>query len=30
LDWPVVRIQLEHLDEVSRKISIVDETGVLI
>jgi tRNA threonylcarbamoyladenosine biosynthesis protein TsaE len=30
VDWPVVRIQLEHVDEVSRRISIVDDSGVLI
>ena len=30
VDWPVVRIQLEHLAEDSRRISIVDDAGVLI
>jgi tRNA threonylcarbamoyladenosine biosynthesis protein TsaE len=29
VDWPVVRIRLEHVDEVSRRISIVDDAGVL-
>jgi tRNA threonylcarbamoyladenosine biosynthesis protein TsaE len=28
-DWPVVRIQLEHVAEDSRKISIQDDAGVL-
>jgi tRNA threonylcarbamoyladenosine biosynthesis protein TsaE len=28
-DWPVVRIQLEHLGEDARRISIPDETGAL-
>ncbi len=30
VDWPVVRIQLEHVAEDSRRISIVDDAGVLI
>ena len=30
VDWPVVRIQLEHRAEDSRRISIVDDAGVLI
>jgi tRNA threonylcarbamoyladenosine biosynthesis protein TsaE len=29
VDWPVVRIQLEHVAEDTRKISIVDEENVL-
>ena len=29
VDWPVVRIRLEHVDEVSRRICIVDDAGVL-
>jgi tRNA threonylcarbamoyladenosine biosynthesis protein TsaE len=29
VDWPVVRIRLEHVDEVSRRISIVDDARVL-
>jgi len=28
-DWPIVRIQLEHLGEDARRISITDETGAL-
>ena len=28
-DWPVVRIQLEHLGEDARRISITDESGAL-
>jgi tRNA threonylcarbamoyladenosine biosynthesis protein TsaE len=28
-DWPVLRIQLEHVSEDTRRISIADETGVL-
>jgi tRNA threonylcarbamoyladenosine biosynthesis protein TsaE len=28
-DWPVVRIQLEHLGEEARRISITDESGAL-
>jgi tRNA threonylcarbamoyladenosine biosynthesis protein TsaE len=30
VDWPVVRIQLEHVAEDTRRISIVDDAGVLI
>jgi tRNA threonylcarbamoyladenosine biosynthesis protein TsaE len=30
VDWPVVRIQLEHVAEDTRRISVVDDAGVLI
>jgi tRNA A37 threonylcarbamoyladenosine biosynthesis protein TsaE len=29
VDWPVVRIQLEHVSEDTRRISVVDDAGVL-
>jgi len=29
VDWPVVRIQLEHVAEDTRRISIVDDENVL-
>lgn len=29
-DWPVVRIELEHVSEETRRISIVDEGGALL
>jgi tRNA threonylcarbamoyladenosine biosynthesis protein TsaE len=28
-DWPVVRIQLEHVDETTRRISVQEECGAL-
>ena len=30
VDWPIVRIQLEHVAEDTRRISIADDAGVLI
>ena len=30
VNWPIVRIQLEHVSEDTRRISIVDEDGVLL
>jgi tRNA threonylcarbamoyladenosine biosynthesis protein TsaE len=30
VNWPIVRIQLEHVSEDTRRISIVDDDGVLL
>ena len=28
-DWPLLRIELEHVDETSRKLRVLDATGIL-
>jgi hypothetical protein len=28
-DWPVIRVELEHVDEDTRRIAISDPAGVL-